>query len=157
MSVVTDIDGRSATVRAESMPKLDSKGKHRCEGKMSELLTLVAALAIALIGIAIMLQIISVEEVFALVFRAAMVIMLAFVLLCLLRGLWLGAVLPWLFAAFEVLKTLVEGFFLVIVGFIAILLIGRLVLRRFRRYLTLRRDPQTGDGYGINDSQNKKN
>lgn len=124
---------------------------------IAEMLTLIVALAIALIGIAIMLQIISVEEVFNFVFRAAMVIVLMFVVLCTLKGLWLGAVLPWLSTAFESLKTLIEWFLLVIVGFIAVLLIGRLALRRFGRYLTLRRDPQTGVGYDINDSQDEAN
>jgi len=124
---------------------------------MAELPTLIAALAITLIGIAIMLQIISVEEVFNFMFRAVMVIGLILVVLCILKGLWLGAVLPWFFVAFASLKTLVEWLFLIIVSFIALLLIGRLVLRRFGRYLTLRRDPQTGDGYDINDPQDAKN
>jgi cell division protein FtsW (lipid II flippase) len=86
-----------------------------------------------------------------------MVIGLILVVLCILKGLWLGAVLPWFFVAFASLKTLVEWLFLIIVSFIALLLIGRLVLRRFGRYLTLRRDPQTGDGYDINDPQDAKN
>jgi hypothetical protein len=123
---------------------------------MAELLTLIAPLAITLIGIAIMLQIVSVEEVFAFVFRAVVVIVLAFAVLCILRALWLGAVLPWLLAAFEFFMKLVESVFLIILGFIALLLVARLVLRRIGRYLTLRRDPQTGDGYGINDSQDAK-
>jgi hypothetical protein len=124
---------------------------------MAEVLTLIAALAISVIGIAIILQIISVEEVFNFVFRAVMVIVFMFVVLCILKGLWLGSVLPWLSAAFESLKTLTGWLLASIVGLIALSLTGRVVLRRFGRYLTLRRDPQTGDGYDINDSQDAKN
>jgi hypothetical protein len=124
---------------------------------MAEVLTLIAVLAISVVGIAIILQIISVEEVFNFVFRAVMLIVFTFVVLCILKGLWLGAVLPWLSAAFESLKRLIEWLLAIIVGLIALSLAGRVVFRRFGRYLTLRRDPQTGDGYDINDSQDAKN
>jgi hypothetical protein len=124
---------------------------------MAELLTLVGTLAIILIGIAILLQMISVEEVCGFTGRAVMVFVLTLVVLCILKGLWLGVMIPWLSAAFESLKTLIEWLFVTTVCLIILLLVGRVVLRRFGRYLTLRRDPQTGDGYDINDSKDAEN
>jgi cell division protein FtsW (lipid II flippase) len=82
---------------------------------------------------------------------------LTLVVLCILKGLWLGVVIPWLSAAFESLKTIIEWLLVTIVALVALSLIGRIVLRRFGRFLTLRRDPQTGDGYDINDSKDAKN
>jgi uncharacterized membrane protein (UPF0182 family) len=124
---------------------------------MAELLTSIATLAIVLIGIAILLQITSVEEVSGFIGRAVVVFVLVLVAVCILKGLWLGVMIPWLSAAFEFLKTLIEWLLVTIVGLIALSLVARLALARFGRYLTLRRDPQTGDGYDINDSKDAKN
>lgn len=124
---------------------------------MAELLTLIGMLAIILVGIAIMLQITSVEDCLSFMGRAAMVFVLLLVAVCILKGLWLGVVIPWLSAAFESLKTLIEWLLVTVVGLIALSLVVRLVLRRAGRYLTLRRDPQNGDGYDLNDSKDAKN
>jgi hypothetical protein len=64
---------------------------------------------------------------------------------------------PWLSAAFESFRTLIEWLLLIIVGFMVLSSVGRLALRRFGRHLTMRRDPQAGDGYDYNDSKNAKN
>jgi hypothetical protein len=124
---------------------------------MAELLTLIGMLAIILVGIAIMLQITTVEDVLGFMGCAAMVFVLLLVAVCILRGLWLGVMIPWLSAAFESLKTLIEWLLFTVVGLIALSLVVRLVLLGVRRYLTLRRDPQTGDGYDSDDSKNAKN
>ena len=92
---------------------------------MAELLTLIGMLAIILVGIAIMLQITSVEDVLGFMGRAAMVFVLLLVAVCILKGLWLGVMVPWLSAAFESLKTLIEWLLVTIVGLIALSLVGR--------------------------------
>src|SRR5216684_1850589 len=120
---------------------------------MVELLTLIGTLAIILVGIAILLQMTSVEDVLRFIGRAVMVFVLMLVVLCILKGLWLGVIVPWLSTAFESFKKLIEWLLVILVGLITLLLVGRLALRRFGRHLTLRRDPQTGDSYGINGSK----
>jgi hypothetical protein len=120
-------------------------------------LTSIGALAIILLGIAILLQITSVEEILGFIGRALAVCVLTLVVICIMKGLWLGLVIPWLSAAFAPLKTMIAWLLVTVVGLVALSLIGRLVLRRFGRFLTPRRDPQTGDGYEIHDSKNAKN
>ena len=120
---------------------------------MVELLTLIGTLAIVLVGIAILLQITSAHEVLGFIGRAVTVFVLMLLALCILKGLWLGVMIPWLSATLASLKTLIEWLLVILVGLITLLLVGRLALRRFGRHLTLRRDPQTGDSYGINDSK----
>jgi membrane protein implicated in regulation of membrane protease activity len=124
---------------------------------MTELLTLIGALAMVLVGIAIILQIISVEEVFGFIGRSMMALVLALITLCILRGLWLGVFVPWLSAAFESLKTLIGRLLVIIICFIALSLVGRIAFRRFARRLTLRRDPRNGVGYDLNDSKDANN
>jgi hypothetical protein len=124
---------------------------------MAELLTSIGTLAIILVGIAVLLQITSVEEVFRFIGRALAVCLLTLVALCILKGLWFGVVISRLSTAFVSLKTMIEWLLVTIVVLVALSLIGRLVLQRFGRFLTLRRDPQTGDGYDINDSKDAKN
>jgi hypothetical protein len=123
---------------------------------MAELLTAIGTLAIILIGIAILLQITSVEEAFGFMGRAVSVFVLMIVALGILKGLWVGVIIPWLSAAFEFLKTLIAWLVITILSLVALSLFGRVVLRRAGRYLTLRRDPQTGDGYDINDPKDTK-
>ncbi len=124
---------------------------------MAELLTLIGTLAIILTGIAILLQITSVKEVSGFIGRAVAAFLLMLVTLCILKGLWVGVMVPWLSAAFGFLKTLIGWLVITIVCLIVCSLVGRVVLRRFGRYLTLRRDPQAGDKYDIDDSQDTKN
>jgi hypothetical protein len=64
---------------------------------------------------------------------------------------------PYLSAAFESFKTLIEWLLLLIAGLIALSLVARLALRQLGRHLTLRRDPQTEGGYGVNDSKDAEN
>ena len=73
---------------------------------MTGLLTAIGTLAIILSGIVILLQIISIEEVLSFIGRAAMVLLLMLVALCILKGFWVGVMSPWLSAAFEFLRTL---------------------------------------------------
>jgi hypothetical protein len=136
---------------------MESPAPEKGISRMAELMTSIGALAIILVGIAILLRITSLEEVFKFIGRAMAVCVLTLVVLCILRGLWLGTVIPSLSAAFESLKTMIEWLLVTVVGLVALSLIGRLVLRRFGRFLTLRRDPQTGEGHGINDSKDAKN
>ena len=124
---------------------------------MAELLTLIGTLAMVLVGIAVLLQIISLEEIFAFMARALAIFALMLVVLCILKGFWLGVMIPWLSAAFESFKTLIEWLLLIIAGLIALSLVARLALRQLGRHWTLRRDPQTGVGYGINDSKDAEN
>ena len=124
---------------------------------MAELLTLIGALAMILAGIAILLQIISVQEVFGFLGRCLAIFALMLVLFCILKGFWLGVMLPWLSAALEFFKTLIEWLLLSTVGLIALSHVARLALRQLGRQLTLRRDPQTGVRYGINDSKDPEN
>ena len=124
---------------------------------MTELLTSIGTLAIILIGIAILLQITSVEEISDFIGRTVMVLLLMLVALCILKGLWVGVMVPLLLATFESLRTLIAWLLVTVVGLFALALVGRVVLRRAGRYLTLRRNPQTGDGYDINDSKDTKN
>jgi hypothetical protein len=124
---------------------------------VAELLTLIATLAIVVLGIAIMLQIISVEEIVGVLWRALMVFVLILGVFCILKSLWLGVMIPWLSAAFEFLKTLIGWLLVIIAGLIAFSLVARLALRQLGRHLTLRRDPQTGVGYGLKDSKDAEN
>jgi hypothetical protein len=64
---------------------------------------------------------------------------------------------PWLSAAFEFLKTLIEWLLLSTVGLVVLSLVAQLALRQLGRQLTLRRDPQTGVRHGINDSKDPEN
>jgi len=120
---------------------------------MSELLTAIGTLATILVGIAILLQIISIETVLACIGRAAMVLVLMLVALCVLKGFWIGVMIPWLSATFEFLRAPIEWLVVTILSLIAVSLIGRVVLRRAGRYLPLRRDPQIRDDYEIHNSK----
>ena len=124
---------------------------------MAELLTLIGALVMILVGIAILLQIISVQEIFGFLGRCLATFVLMLVLLCILKGFWLGVMIPWLSAAFEFFKTLIEWLLLSTVVLVPLLLVARFALRQLGRQLTLRRDPQTGVRYGINDSKDPEN
>ncbi len=124
---------------------------------MAELLTSIGAPVMILAGIAILLQIISVQEVCGFLGRCLAMFVLMLVLLCILKGFWLGVVIPWLAAAFGFFKTLIEWLLLSTVGLIALSLVARLALMQLGRRLTLRRDPQTGVRYGINDSKDPEN
>jgi hypothetical protein len=123
---------------------------------VGELLTSIGTLAIILIGIAILLQLTSVEDALGFIGRAVAAVVLMVVALCVLKGLWVQVIVPWLSFAFDFLKTLVGWFVITILGVMALLIVGRVVLRRIERYLPLRRDPLTGDGYEIHDSQEKR-
>jgi len=120
---------------------------------MTELLTVIGTLAIILIGIAILLQLTSVEDALLFIGRAVAALVLMILALCIMKSLWVGVMVPWLSAAFDFLKTLMGWFVITILGVIAFLFVGRVVVRRFARYLPLRRDPLTGDGYEIHDSE----
>ena len=124
---------------------------------MAELLTLIGALVVILAGIAILLQIISVQEIFGFLGRCLAVFVLLLMLLCILKGFLFGVMIPWLSAAFQFSKTLIEWLLLSTVGLIALSLLARLALRQLGRHLTLRRDPQTGVHHGINDSKDPEN
>jgi hypothetical protein len=124
---------------------------------MAELLTLIGALVMILAGIAILLQIISVQEVFGFLGRCLAISMLMLVLLCILKSFWLGVMVPWLSAAFEFYKALIGWLLLGTVGLIVLSLVARFALRQLGQQLTLRRDPQTGVRYGINDSKDPEN
>lgn len=124
---------------------------------MAELLTLIGALAMILAAIAILLQIISVQEIFGFLGRCLAMFVLMLVLLCILKSFWLGVMVPWLSSVFEFFKTLIGWLLLSIVGLIALSLVARFALRQLGRQLTLRRDPQTGVRYGIKDSKDPEN
>jgi uncharacterized BrkB/YihY/UPF0761 family membrane protein len=142
-------------------PERLQKQEHNQEKEMMllmvELLTSIATLGIILIGIAILLQVTSIEDLLSLIGRAVAVLVLVVLALCILKYLWICAMVPWLSAAFESLLTLIGWLLVTIVGLIALSLVSRAVLRRFGRHLTLRRDPQTGDVYDNNDSKDAKN
>lgn len=123
---------------------------------MSEFLILLGTLAITLIGVAVLVHMVSLEDAFVFIGRGAAALVLMLIALCMLRGLWLGVMVPWLSAVFAFLKTVIEWLVIAILGFIALSLIGRIVLRRTGRYLPLRRDPQNGDSYAIHDSQEER-
>ena len=123
---------------------------------MTELLTAIGTLAIILIGIAILLQIASVEDALGFIGRAVAALVLMILALCILKGLWVRVIGPWLSSAFEFLKTLMGWFVITVLGVIVLLFVGRVVLRRFGRCLPLRRNPLTGDGYEIHDSKEEK-
>ena len=123
---------------------------------MTELLTAIGMLGIVLIGVALILQLISVEDALGFVGRAVTAAVLMIVALCILERLWIGVIVPWLSSTLRFLTTLMEWLVIVILGVIVLSLLGRVVVRRVGRYLPLRRNPQTGDGYEINDSQEEK-
>jgi hypothetical protein len=143
----------AATLDTETSQWLQEEGM----SPMTELLTLTGALAMVLVGIAILLQITSVEDVFAFMGRAVLALVFALVMLCILRGIWLGVFVPWLTGAFESLKPLIGWLLVTVVCLIALSRVGRIAVRRFGRRPTLRRDPQTGDGYDLNDSKDAEN
>jgi hypothetical protein len=124
---------------------------------MAELLTLIATLAIIMVGIAIMLQVTSLDETFRFIRRGVIWFVLMLVTVCILKYLWICVMVPWLSAAFESLMTLIEWLLVIMAGLGVLSLVVRLVFGRVGRHLTLRRDPQSGDGYGINDSKDAKN
>ena len=57
---------------------------------------------------------------------------------------------------FKLLTSFVLWLVVAILGVVALLTVGRVVVRRFGRYLPLRRDPLNGDGYEIHDSQEER-
>lgn len=120
---------------------------------MTALLIAIGTLAIILIGIAILLQMISIEDALGFIGRAVAALVLMILALCILRGLWVRVIVPWLSSAFEFLKALMGWFVIAILGVIALLFFGGVVIRRTGRYLPLRRDPLTGDGNEIHDSE----
>jgi hypothetical protein len=120
------------------------------------LFTAIGTLALILIGIAIMLQLTSVEDAIGFVGRAVAALVLTVLALCILKGLWLGVFVPWLSSAFAFLTSLMVWFVIATLGVITLLFIGPVVLRRVRRYLPLRRDPLRGDGYEIHDAREEK-
>jgi hypothetical protein len=123
---------------------------------MTELLTVICTLALMLIGIAILLQITSLDAALGFVGRAVAAVVLMIVALCILKGLWVGVIIPWLSSAFAFLTTLTMWVVIAIVGVIALSMIGRVVLRRIERYLPLRRNPLTGNVYEIHDAKEEK-
>jgi hypothetical protein len=123
---------------------------------MTELLTAIGMLGIVLIGIALILQLISVEDALGFVGRAVAAAVLMIMALCILGRLWIGVMVPWLSSALGFLTTLMEWFVIVILGVIVLSLLGRLVMKRVGRYLPLRRNPLTGDGYETHDSQEER-
>ena len=95
---------------------------------MAELLTLIATLAIMMVGFAVMLQVTSVEEIFRFIGRAVAAFVLMILALCILKYLWICVMVPWLSAAFESLLTLIGWLLVAIVGLTALSLVGRAVL-----------------------------
>jgi hypothetical protein len=123
---------------------------------MTELLTAIGTLGIVLIGIALILQLISVEDALGFVGRAVAAAVLMIMALCILERLWVGVMVPWLSSALGFLTTLMEWLVIVILGVIVLSLLGRVVVRRVGRHLPLRRNPLTGDGYETHDSQEER-
>jgi hypothetical protein len=123
---------------------------------MTELFTAIGTLGIVLIGIALILQLISVEDALSFIGRAVAAVVLLILALCILKHLWVGVMVPWLFSALGFLTTLMEWFVIVILGVIVLFSVGRIVLRRIGRHLPLRRDPLRGDGYEIHDAREEK-
>ncbi len=124
---------------------------------MTELMISIGTLAIILIGVAIMLQLISVEDAFGFIGRVVAVSVIALVALCILKVLWVGLLIPWLSTTFKFLMTLAAWCVTAIVAVILVSSVGRVVLRRFGRHLSLRSDPLKGDAYEIHDSKEKEN
>jgi hypothetical protein len=124
---------------------------------MLELLTVIGALAVILIGIAVVLRVISFDEALSSVGRAVLAFAVLLVMLGILKALWFGLMIPWFLSAVECLKRLLKWLLVIAIGLITVSFVVRIVLRRFGRYLTLRRDPQTGDGYDLNDSEDARN
>ena len=87
-SVVTDIDERSARVRHGSvaMQGIPTGEPNARKTKVSAMLTVICTLAIILIGIAILLQIPSLEEVLGFIGRAVAALVLMILALCILKG-----------------------------------------------------------------------
>jgi hypothetical protein len=123
---------------------------------MTALLAAVGTLAVILIGMAVLLQMISIEDVLRNIGRAMTAILLTILALCILRSLWLCTIVPELSASFEFVKSLAEWLIVAMVGAIVLLTVGRVVFRRFSRYLPLRRDPLRGDRYEIHDAKEKR-
>jgi len=97
---------------------------------MAELLTSIGTLAVILVGLAILLQITSVEDVLRFIGRAVTVFALMLVVLCILKGFWLGLIVPWLSAAVESFKTPIEWLLVILVCLIALSLVGLIAVRR---------------------------
>jgi len=123
---------------------------------MIELLTAIGTLALILIGVAILLRLTSVEDAFGFIGRAVAALVLMTFALCILKGLWVDVIVPWLSSAFRFLMTLMGWFGIAILGVVVLSTVGRVVLKRFGRYLPLRRDPLTGDGYETHGAKEEK-
>jgi hypothetical protein len=121
---------------------------------MIELMTELGTLAMVLVGIAIMLQLATAQDATLFIGRGVAAVVLMVLALCILKGLWVGVIVPWLSSAFAFLTALMGWF--VIATLIALLFIGPAVLRRFGRYLPLRRDPLKGEGYEVHDTKEEK-
>jgi hypothetical protein len=120
---------------------------------MTELLTALGTLGIVLIGIALLLQLISAQDAVGFVGRAVAALVLMILALCILKGLWVREIVPWLSSAFSFLTTLGVWLVVATLGVVLLSTLGRVVFTRFGRYLPLRRDPQNGDGDEIHDSK----
>jgi hypothetical protein len=123
---------------------------------MTELLTVIGTLGIVLIGIALILQLISVEDALGFIGRAVATAVLMITALCILERLWVVVMVPWLSSTLGFLSTLLVWFVIVLMGVIVLSLLGRVVMRRVGRHLPQRRNPLTGDSYEIHDSQEER-
>jgi hypothetical protein len=123
---------------------------------MNELLTAIGMLAVILTAVAIMLRIVSVEDAGVFVGRAEAAVVLMILALCILKGLWIQVIAPWLSSALGFLIALMGWFVIGILGVIALLFVGRLALGRFGRYLPLLRNPLKGNRYDTHGSHEER-
>ena len=96
---------------------------------MAELLSAIGTLAIIVIGMMVLLEVISVQDAFHFIGRALLLLVLAVLALCVLKGFWVRVLFPWLVTTVESLKAFLGWLLIAIVVLAAVAIIIRLVLR----------------------------
>jgi len=91
---------------------------------MTQLLSAITTLAIVLIAMAVIVRIVSIEDALKMIGRAVLLFILALVAVCILRGLLLDVIGPWLASSLPVLKSALGWVLIaaVIIGSLAIVL-----------------------------------
>jgi hypothetical protein len=100
---------------------------------MTEIVSLIAALAVVVVGILVMLQVATPADIGRYAARAVLVILTTILGWYLLKVFWTSVLVPWLEAGLASLKALLTWLIVTLIGLIALLLAARLAVRRFQR------------------------
>lgn len=100
---------------------------------MIEVVSSIGVLVVAMMGVLILVQATPLSEVLRFAGRVLLGLLLTLLAVYVLKVAWTCVLAPWLWAGFASLKALLQWLTITLVALIALLLIGRIVVRRFER------------------------